>query len=236
MVSLPYRQEAGAGDSARGFAHGIRIFWALNGLNDETSEPPLDVYRNIPEYKKVSNLRWVTTSRKPKKRNYGYGFFSLKQGWVIFRLSFTVKFYAHIATGGFSVLALIRFPYEVVNGSSSKEVEPGTSIQQEIKSIPGIIFKKQQTLFTTTSLWFITGTSFRGQEYFMWEYLLSWSEGCIEILFSSLFISNCGLTVELYKTLSQHVPTNPPPKYTRWTSFLQMEHIIVMACSSSSLL
>jgi hypothetical protein len=59
-------------------------------------------------------------------------------------LSFTVKFYAQIATGGISVLVLIRFPYEVVNGSSSKEVEPGTSIQQEIKSIPGIISKNSR--------------------------------------------------------------------------------------------
>jgi len=32
MVALPYRQEAGARDSAYRFAHGIRIFWALNGL------------------------------------------------------------------------------------------------------------------------------------------------------------------------------------------------------------
>ena len=66
------------------------------------------------------------------------------------------KFYVHIATGGFIVLVLIRFPYEVANGSSSKEGEPGTSIQQEIKSIPGIIFKKQfrisNALFSTHSL------------------------------------------------------------------------------------
>jgi len=68
MVSLPYRQEAGAGDSAHGFAHGIRIFWALNGLNDETSEPPLDVYKNIPEYKKVSNLRGDDYLAKTKEK------------------------------------------------------------------------------------------------------------------------------------------------------------------------